>query len=646
MDYDESWAIAIDDDGQLERDYEEYMQAAIEPLLTPEQRAALEQATAEYEEAELIVVEETRLQQLIDLQHSETASVAICDEAAAAEQFERSRAVKEVIEYAPAENRTPELMTNPITTGIDPLLIGTAPDPIENSTGTIETTTVPEIIERPEEYNTDPELTPEQLDKLEQLDTEEEIQEPGPITEPLPTIAPADIPPAEPLLAQDTDLSENLELVDQADSIIAPAATLAAAFSPTPSSPTSEALNTRSTDALHLSTGSHKGQPLQLPQSPDDDMEALARISREKKEKEEAVKKNAEKKPSDNTARHDNLKKYLITGAIFIAGIFALIFLFFGGGEAKKKNAAIEEEKGSDLAKDLKNISAEDMRNLGTADPAKEKPSDYAMPGAAAQEPQAAAQQPAEPRQTANFAPQQAGQAQPQRTPGTGGKGANYQKDKDIIAQYEQINPGAAAADGTATGGDSLRYRPRPFAAGSSGTGQQQGGITIKGRDTAPTTGAITLHNVQIKARLKFAIRSSAGNTIIAETTTALDNIPQGAIFYGSASFQNKRTYVTFEKVRIGDMEYTLKASAISGKDPGIASEITEIDSNAKITFKSGVFDAAGKALDNIASQATGGATSGIISNTGQDVKANNEKDRVTWEYRVAAGTTFTIYIE
>lgn len=223
----------------------------------------------------------------------------------------------------------------------------------------------------------------------------------------------------------------------------------------------------------------------------------------------------------------------------------------------------------------------------------------------------------------------------------------NYLKDKEIIEQYRAINPAAAADDGSAApaGESALRYRPRPFSAGAEQK-EVQGGVRVVGRETGGQKKTMDLHDVSLKARLKFSIRSSASNAIVAETTHEVAGIPAGSLLYGTGSFANKRTYVQFHKIRVGDREYEIKGYAVSGRDPGIPSEVIEIENNAKITFASGVTDAAGRVLDNLAATATGGATSGVISGTAGELREKNEQERARYEYRVGAGTMFTVYVE
>lgn len=319
----------------------------------------------------------------------------------------------------------------------------------------------------------------------------------------------------------------------------------------------------------------------------------------------------------------------VVVVGVIVLGIIVLKVIG-GNTDVPEKSTESNTKK---LLEGLKSYDQRDIRNMQER-----------RPVAAPQEsPLPAANTPA-PEEQPSAAPQTAQAPRPKT-----GKGANYYKDKDIIEQYKEVNPGAAAAEGTAPAanpeGNSLRYRPRPFSAGS--TGDNKGGIRITGRDTGPQkTNTIQLHNTQLKARLKFSIRSSASNSITAESNQDIENIPAGSIFYGSGSFSNKRTYVQFNRVRIGETEYDVKAYAISGKDPGIPSEVIEIENNAKITFTSGVMDATGKVLDNLVSSATAGAGSGVVNDTTGEVKDKNEQQRARYEYRVGAGTTFTIYIE
>lgn len=374
----------------------------------------------------------------------------------------------------------------------------------------------------------------------------------------------------------------------------------------------------------------------------DDEFQALGRKEREQEEQKALAGKDKEegKENSRNRQKAVDAKSRMLGIGISVAGalVFAVFlgFQLFGGGEKKtEKDPAVDETQ--EMMKGMRKVAPSDLRGLKERDKQADQ-QNYDMPGEAKPEPAK------EGSEKPTFSPTK-GSGAGERRPASGGPSKNFEKDKDIIEQYKDINPAAAA--GGAEGGTSLRYRPRPFAAGSGN--DTKGGVTYTNQPNIKSggdTGEFPLHDVQVRARLKFSIRSSASNQITAVSDVDMDGLPAGAIFYGSGSFSNKRTYVQFNKVRSGDREYSIKAYAVSGKDPGIASEVIEIENNAKITFTSGVTDAAGKVLDNLASTATGGATSGIVNGTAGEVKDKNEQERARYEYRVGAGTGFIVYIE
>lgn len=379
--------------------------------------------------------------------------------------------------------------------------------------------------------------------------------------------------------------------------------------------------------------------------SMNDGFDALSRARAEQeeaeREREGRAPADAEKERSVNRQRAVDAKSRALGIGVVVVGVIAIAVLsigYLGGG---KETGAVRDEAADETAemmKGLKQVSPSDLRGLKKREASPRE--NYGMPE---EEKPATGGEEAKP----SFAPtRSAGTGQ--RQPSSGGpSGSNFEKDRDIIEQYKNIDPAAAAA-GNPEGGSSLRYRPRPFSAGS--TSDTKGGVYYTNRPDAKggkeDTGALPLHDVQVQSRLKFSIRSSASNQITAVSDADLEGLPAGSIFYGSGSFSNKRTYVQFNKVRVGDREYSIKGYAVSGKDPGIASEVIEIENNAKITFTSGVTDAAGKVLDNLVSTATGGTTSGIVSGTAGEVKDKNEQERARYEYRVGAGTGFIIYIE
>ncbi len=327
---------------------------------------------------------------------------------------------------------------------------------------------------------------------------------------------------------------------------------------------------------------------------------------------------------SERRSAADEKRAKVIGLSIAAGGLLALLFIigrFFEGGSAE-----VREEPSADAKKmleTLRTVTPQEIRGLT-------RPASRAATETAGTTPSETPTQPSVERP---------------RT--VSSRSLNYLKDKEIIEQYRAVNPAAAADDGSAvpSGESALRYRPRPFSAGSA-QNSLQGGVRVIGREEGDRKKAMEFHDLLLKARLKFSIRSSASNAIVAETTQEVTGIPAGSLLYGTGSFANKRTYVQFHKVRIGENEYEIKGYAISGKDPGIPSEVIEIENNAKITFTSGVTDAAGRVLDNLAATATGGAMSGVISGTAGELKEKNEQERARYEYRVGAGTMFTVYIE
>lgn len=237
--------------------------------------------------------------------------------------------------------------------------------------------------------------------------------------------------------------------------------------------------------------------------------------------------------------------------------------------------------------------------------------------------------------------PSQADHSTQKRQPVTGGGSSkNYESDKQIISKYENMNP-------TATGGEPAfteRKKPIPFTPG--GSAGNMGGIHWV--DAQPNTHKLTatISGDSVKAKLLLAIRSSDGSTIMAITQLDIEKLPEGSTCYGSGSFSNKRTYIKFNRCKTSNGEIAVNGRATTGRDPGIVSELIEITNNAGITFKTGIFDAAGRVLDTVVSNTTGGATSGIINNTTGDVKASNEAQKASFEYFVPANTTFNIYFE
>ena len=232
------------------------------------------------------------------------------------------------------------------------------------------------------------------------------------------------------------------------------------------------------------------------------------------------------------------------------------------------------------------------------------------------------------------------------RSTGTSGGGysKNAQKDEEILAKYaESVDPASGGASGSPRGGR------RHFTPGGGGT---QGGVYIKGSGNSGTDKkSLDMHNIKVKVRLEFSIRSTAASTVVAIVTEDSDRIPKGAKFYGSATgYVNKRTQLSFSKLLISKEEYTVKGFAISGRDPGIESEVTDI---AKDNIDSSVKQGVVQTLAGVANKYAGGAgdiagdaASNTLDPAAGEIQKQQEANKMTQEYRVPAGTAFFIYLE
>lgn len=223
-------------------------------------------------------------------------------------------------------------------------------------------------------------------------------------------------------------------------------------------------------------------------------------------------------------------------------------------------------------------------------------------------------------------------------------KGKNYQKDEEILQKY------AAAIDPASSENSNLNSRNgrRYFVPGG---GDSKGGVFIKNNKMLSAQKTLDIHNLQIKVRLEFSIRSTASSTVVATVFEESGAIPKGSKFYGTATgYVNKRTQLSFSKLITADAEYSIKGFAISGRDPGIESEVTDISSeNAASSIKQGMV----RTVSNIAVKlagatgSTGGdAASNTVDPASSEIQKQAEANKMTQEYRVPAGTSFSIYLE
>ena len=218
----------------------------------------------------------------------------------------------------------------------------------------------------------------------------------------------------------------------------------------------------------------------------------------------------------------------------------------------------------------------------------------------------------------------------------------NEEKDREILEAYAKMSD--AAASGSAQTG-----RKRHFVPGGESSG---GGVFVKGRkNEAKKENLFALHDVKVKVKLDFSIRSTAQATVVATVLEEVGEIPKGAKFYGSAkSFVNKRTQLAFSKLIIGADEFSIKGFAVSGKDPGIESEVTDIaDENIKSEVKQGITKTAGSILTGLAGSvgSTAGATAAnTVNPAAAELSKQEEANKMRQEYRVPAGTSFFVYLE
>lgn len=211
----------------------------------------------------------------------------------------------------------------------------------------------------------------------------------------------------------------------------------------------------------------------------------------------------------------------------------------------------------------------------------------------------------------------------------------NSRKDEEILMKY------AAVRDGSVAENTSLR-RGRSNA-------RKQGGVFLLGKKSLVKKKS-ALHNVKIKVKLALSIRSSSRAPVIAEVVSDGEQIAKGTKFIGTpTAFSNGRTQVRFSEMRLNGLRTTMRGFAISGKDPGIPSDVTDISSNINKTVSSGAI----KSVTAIAAGVVGGlsgtastASNNMISPAGNEVADQKQSNKMQQEFRVPAGTVFHIYVE
>ncbi|MBO4712009.1 hypothetical protein J5681_08895, partial [bacterium] len=300
-----------------------------------------------------------------------------------------------------------------------------------------------------------------------------------------------------------------------------------------------------------------------------------------------------------------------------------------------KKTPKTEEEKGIvDSDEILKQMREYDERDIKRQQERKPRGEIQETPLPKTEEPQQQPQQ----RQQA----QQGGTPAAPRRQGNGnggGAGRNAAKDEEILKQYSEIDPGAAASGSAGHGAGLAKLNALPQRQGG-------GGLNIVGAQNAEKQEKASYYNLELKAKLKFGVRSSGGNSVVATINEAKGDFPEGSIFYGEATFNNKRTFVRFTHAQAGERKIVLDGRAMMGKDPGLPSEVTEIaGQNAESSLKAGAIGVAGQVADNTLANVTQGATRGVLTESTKDLQKQQEEQKKQYEYFVPAGTVFTIYV-
>ncbi len=222
--------------------------------------------------------------------------------------------------------------------------------------------------------------------------------------------------------------------------------------------------------------------------------------------------------------------------------------------------------------------------------------------------------------------------------------GRNRLKDEEILEKYATAVDPASSENIAGT-----RSGRRHFVPGGT---SNHGGVFIKGERGNKESGkALGINDMKIKVRLEFSIRSTAASTIVAVTTEDHDRIPKGSKFYGTASgYVNKRTQIRFNKLIVNGAEFSIKGFAISGRDPGIESEVTDIArENIDSSVKQGITQTAANVVAKyagVAGNVTGDAAANTVDPASSEMKKQQEANKMTQEYRVPAGTAFFIYLE
>lgn len=315
----------------------------------------------------------------------------------------------------------------------------------------------------------------------------------------------------------------------------------------------------------------------------------------------------------------------LVAGAAILLIVTVIPTLFQKEQKTEEETAIVDSEE---ILKQMKEYDERDIKRQEERKPR----------GEIQETPLPKTEEPPQPQQRQQA--QQGGTpaAQRRRGNGNGGAGRNAAKDEEILRQYSEIDPGAAASSSAGHGAGLAKLNALPQ--------RQGGGLNIVGAKNAEKQEKASYYNLELKAKLKFGVRSSGGNSVVATISEAKSDFPEGAIFYGEATFNNKRTFVRFTHAQAGERKIVLDGRAMQGKDPGLPSEVTEIaGQNAESSLKAGAIGVAGQVADNALANVTQGATRGVLNDSTKDLQKEQEEQKKQYEYYVPAGTVFTIYV-
>jgi len=321
-----------------------------------------------------------------------------------------------------------------------------------------------------------------------------------------------------------------------------------------------------------------------------------------------------------------------------------MLILFAGIGffttayiKMPSKSEKIKKEEESPRI-DLKEYKTDNFRKTREQRRGIEVPTDYSQPPQGEQPPTAEKQTPQ---------PQQPMASTQRGTPTQIKRGSNYQKDRDIISQYEKINPNAAAGgeaggvvpgDGPKEGEDIAEYYQKRR------TTKTLHSVNIKDTKTEsegkgkPT---LALQNIKVRAKLTRSLSTSTKAEAKAEILEDAPSLPAGSLCFGNISgTNNNRAEITFSRCIVGGTTYTVSGTATQNNIVGVVGKVeTVADKNLGSNAISAGASVAGKLID----KATGGLTSDLTTAQKSDVQKDQDAKKKEIILTIAPGASFTI---